>query len=397
MRIGLTGGAATVERMVEQAERAEADGFTSLWYASAVGRRPARRPWPSPAQATTHDRARHRPCCRPTPCHPVLQANRAAVDGGGDGPARASRSASARRTSPVIEDVYGLSYDHPGRHTEEYVRVLDRAAAGRGASTSTARTSGSHPGRPRPLPQPVPGAAWPRLAPRPAAGGRRARPTARSSGWATPGPSRPTSRPTHQRRGRRPRAGPRRGSSPGCRSRCTTTSPRPGPPPASEFASYGVLPNYRRILDHRRRRRTRATPRSSATRPSVTAQIEALFAAGATDVWAAAFPVGDDRQASRRRTRALLQELANARATSVRQSQAAELRRAASAKGSAKGSSLAEPLPEGSTRLVDAEGGVAGASRARRPARVRRCAGCAPRPARARGRPAARGAAGCSG
>ena len=36
MRIGLPGGGATAERIVEQAVAAEADGFTSLWYASAV-------------------------------------------------------------------------------------------------------------------------------------------------------------------------------------------------------------------------------------------------------------------------------------------------------------------------------------------------------------------------
>jgi alkanesulfonate monooxygenase SsuD/methylene tetrahydromethanopterin reductase-like flavin-dependent oxidoreductase (luciferase family) len=36
MRIGLSGGGASVERMVEQAQEAEADGFSSLWYASAV-------------------------------------------------------------------------------------------------------------------------------------------------------------------------------------------------------------------------------------------------------------------------------------------------------------------------------------------------------------------------
>jgi hypothetical protein len=45
---------------------------------------------------------------------------------------------------------------------------------------------------------------------------------------------------------------------------------------------------------------------------AVAAEIEALFAAGATDVWAAIFPVGDDRTASRRRTRGLLKELAAA-------------------------------------------------------------------------------------
>jgi alkanesulfonate monooxygenase SsuD/methylene tetrahydromethanopterin reductase-like flavin-dependent oxidoreductase (luciferase family) len=37
--------------------------------------------------------------------------------------------------------------------------------------------------------------------------------------------------------------------------------------------------------------------------------VTALFDAGATDVWAAPFPVGDDRRASRQRTRALLREL----------------------------------------------------------------------------------------
>ena len=37
MRIGLTGGGRTPDRMVEQAVQAEADGFSSLWYASAVG------------------------------------------------------------------------------------------------------------------------------------------------------------------------------------------------------------------------------------------------------------------------------------------------------------------------------------------------------------------------
>ena len=37
MRIGLNGGASTVDRMVEQAVATEAEGFSSLWYPSAVG------------------------------------------------------------------------------------------------------------------------------------------------------------------------------------------------------------------------------------------------------------------------------------------------------------------------------------------------------------------------
>ena len=36
MRIGLTGGGSSVDSIVRQAEQAEADGFSSLWYASVV-------------------------------------------------------------------------------------------------------------------------------------------------------------------------------------------------------------------------------------------------------------------------------------------------------------------------------------------------------------------------
>ena len=75
------------------------------------------------------------------------------------------------------------------------------------------------------------------------------------------------------------------------------------------FAHYGTLPNYQRILE----RGGAAGPAEAAIvgdEAAVTAQVEALCAAGATDVWAAPFPVGDDRAASRERTRGLLKELA---------------------------------------------------------------------------------------
>jgi alkanesulfonate monooxygenase SsuD/methylene tetrahydromethanopterin reductase-like flavin-dependent oxidoreductase (luciferase family) len=78
---------------------------------------------------------------------------------------------------------------------------------------------------------------------------------------------------------------------------------------AELFANYGTLPNYQRILA----RGEVAGPADAAIvgdESTVGSQIEDLFAAGATDVWAAPFPVGDDRAASRSRTRALLEELA---------------------------------------------------------------------------------------
>ena len=67
---------------------------------------------------------------------------------------------------------------------------------------------------------------------------------------------------------------------------------------AELFAGYGELPNYRRILDIG----GAAGPADAAIvgdEAAVAAQIEALFDAGATDVWAAPFPVGEDRAASR--------------------------------------------------------------------------------------------------
>jgi alkanesulfonate monooxygenase SsuD/methylene tetrahydromethanopterin reductase-like flavin-dependent oxidoreductase (luciferase family) len=75
------------------------------------------------------------------------------------------------------------------------------------------------------------------------------------------------------------------------------------------FAGYGVLPNYRRLLDIG----GAAGPAEAAIvgdEASVAGQIATLFDAGVTDVWAAIFPVGDDAGASRRRTRALLKALA---------------------------------------------------------------------------------------
>jgi len=36
MRIGLTSWASTIDALVDQALHAEADGFSSLWYASGV-------------------------------------------------------------------------------------------------------------------------------------------------------------------------------------------------------------------------------------------------------------------------------------------------------------------------------------------------------------------------
>jgi alkanesulfonate monooxygenase SsuD/methylene tetrahydromethanopterin reductase-like flavin-dependent oxidoreductase (luciferase family) len=75
------------------------------------------------------------------------------------------------------------------------------------------------------------------------------------------------------------------------------------------YQADGQLPNYQRILAHG----GIASPGDAiivGDEDSVAAQVTALFAAGATDFWAAPFPVGDDAAGSRARTRALLASLA---------------------------------------------------------------------------------------
>jgi F420-dependent oxidoreductase-like protein len=291
--------------MIEQAQRAEADGFTSLWYASAVGGDPlvaiamAGRATTSIELGTS--------VLQTYTAHPVLQANRAwsVADAMGRPGFTLGLGPSHR---PPIEDAYGLSYAHPGRHTEEYIQVLTALLRGEmvhfegedftvhaGAATSVER-----------LPVPVLLAA---LAPR----------MLRVAGQLTEG----TILWMGNEQAIESHVAPRL-------REAATAAGRPAPrivaglpvavhddadaareTAARVFAGYGELPNYRRILDIG----GAPGPADAAIvgdEAAVTARIEALFAAGATDVWAAPFPVGDDRAASRARTRALLQELANA-------------------------------------------------------------------------------------
>jgi F420-dependent oxidoreductase-like protein len=121
MRIGLLGSGRTAGEIVREARQAEAGGFSSLWYSSvaagdplvamAIAGRETARIELGTAVLQTY------------PCHPLLQANRVAsvVDAMGRpgftlgiGPSH----------EPVIRGIYGMSYDHPGRSTEEYARIV---------------------------------------------------------------------------------------------------------------------------------------------------------------------------------------------------------------------------------------------------------------------------------
>jgi F420-dependent oxidoreductase-like protein len=304
MRIGLTGGGPSAERIIDQAVRAEEDGFTSLWYASAVFGDPLVAMALAGRATSTIELGTA--VLQTYTCHPVLQANRAVSTAAAmERPGLTLGVGPSHR--PAIEDVYGLSYDGVGAHTEEYVEVLAPLLRG-----EPVHHEGDH-FRVRvpqvaPPPQPV-GLLVSALAPR----------LLRVAGERTDGTVLWMGNARAVERHVAPRI-----------TAAAEAAGRPAPRivaglpvavhddeaeargvAATMFAGYGILPNYRRILDLGEA----PGPADAAIvgdEAAVTAQVERLFAAGATELWAAPFPVGDDRSGSRARTRALLRELAAA-------------------------------------------------------------------------------------
>ena len=121
MRIGLTGGAATADKLIEQAQKAEADGFTSLWYASIVQGDPL-------VSMALAGRATQRielgtAVLQTYPCHPVLQARRAASVVAAMGRPGFTLGVGPSHEANIRQH-YGMSYDRPAKNTEEYLAIL---------------------------------------------------------------------------------------------------------------------------------------------------------------------------------------------------------------------------------------------------------------------------------
>ncbi|NKZ11281.1 TIGR03564 family F420-dependent LLM class oxidoreductase [Mycolicibacterium septicum DSM 44393] len=120
MRIGLTGGGATVDKIVAQAVQAESDGFSALWYASGVAGDPlvamalAGRATTSIELGTA--------VLQTYPCHPLLQANRVAAAANAMGRPGLTLGLGPSH-APVVRDVLGLSYTRVAENTEEYLRL----------------------------------------------------------------------------------------------------------------------------------------------------------------------------------------------------------------------------------------------------------------------------------
>jgi F420-dependent oxidoreductase-like protein len=302
VRIGLTGGGTTVDKVVQQANQAEADGFTSLWYASVVTGDPL------VAIAIAGRETAHielgTAVLQTYPCHPLLQANRAAsvVDAMGRpgftlgiGPSH----------EPLVRGVFGLSYDHPGRSTEEYVRILTGLLRGEivdvdGEDWSAHTASRAvEPAHPVPVLVSALGSRLLRVAGEVADG---------TVLWMAP----PRAIETHvvpkitAAASSAGRPAPRivaglpvavHGDEAEARAAATGTS-----------GMYAGMANYQRILEVG----GADTPADAAivgTASEVRAQLQSLLDAGATDIWAAVFAVGDDRRTSIRRTTDVLKEL----------------------------------------------------------------------------------------
>jgi F420-dependent oxidoreductase-like protein len=206
----------------------------------------------------------------------------------------------------VIEGRLGLSYDTPGRHTDEYVQIL--AALLRGEQVSFAGQEFTVNAGPLPIPD---GIEVPVLVA--ALGPRLLRVAGQYTAGTIPWMANAHAIETH--------------IAPLIR-KAAAEAGRPAPrivaglpvavhddvdearaAAAEQFATYGQLPNYQRILAHG----GISGPADAVIvgdEASVTRQVKDLFEAGATDVWLPPFPVGPDRSASRARTRALLKELA---------------------------------------------------------------------------------------
>lgn len=306
MRIGVTGFGPTTEKLVRQAERAEADGFSSLWSPSNVAGDPLVAL--ALAGAATTRLEVGTAVLQTYASHPALMAARAAsVADAIGGPGRFTLGIGPSHR-PVVEDLLGLSYDHPGRHTEEYVQIVATLLRGEPVAftgTDLRAVAGPPPSRDGESVPVLVSALGPRLL---RVAGQHA---AGTITWM----ANATAVAAH--------VAPRIGEAAADAGRPT---PRivVGLPvavhddvaeargvAAEQFSVYGTLPNYRRILD----RGDVDGPADAAIvgdEAAVTTQIEALFEAGATDVWAAPFAVGDDKAGSRSRTRDLLRELAAA-------------------------------------------------------------------------------------
>jgi len=305
MRIGLPGFATTVDQIVGQAERAEAYGFKALWYPSAVLGDPLGAMAIAGRATTSIELGTS--VLQTYTCHPVFMASRASAVAAAIGAPGRFTLGIGPSHQPVIEGMFGMSYATPGRHTDEYTQILTQLLDGKQVTFKgeefnvNAGPIAVSDGVEVPVLVSALGPRLLRVAGQYAAGTI----TWMANAKAVEEHVAPRIQKAASDAGR-----PEPRIVVGLPIAVHDDVAEARSAAAEQFVIYGQLPNYQRILE----RGGVNAPAEAAIvgdEASVSGQVEALFAAGATDLWAAPFPVGDDRSASRARTRALLRELAN--------------------------------------------------------------------------------------
>jgi F420-dependent oxidoreductase-like protein len=301
MRIGLGAGAPAIDRIVEQAVEAESAGFSSLWFPSNVLGDPLAAI--AVAGRATSSIELGTAVLVTYAAHPLLTAARVA-----GAAAAMGRPGLVLGMGPshdmAIEEAYGLSYARVGQHTEEYTRVVTAALRGDAVQLDGEELS-AHAASPTAPPFPVPvllGALAPRML--------------RVAGEVADGTVTWMANRVALESHVLPRITAAAASAGRSAPRIVAGLPvavhddvdEAREAAARQYGFYGTLPNYERIL------RIGGVERSAdacivGDEDAVSSQLRALVDAGATDVWAATFPVGDDRRASRARTRRLLEQL----------------------------------------------------------------------------------------
>jgi F420-dependent oxidoreductase-like protein len=305
MRIGLTGGAATTDGIAKQARTAEEQGVTSLWYASNVLGDPLTAMAIAGRETTTIELGTA--VLQTYPCHPLLQANR--VNAVAEAMGRPGLTLGLGPShAPVVEGVFGMSYDHPGRNTEEYLTIVTAALRGEPVDFTGSDWS-AHTGGPAIKPaQPVQvllSALSPRML---RIAGTIADGTVlwMASAKAIESHIAPTLSKFAADAGR---AAPRIVAGLPVAVHDDETEARSATAAASGI--YASMPNYQRIIETG----GGSTPADIAivgNEVSVRAQLQSVIEAGATDIWAQPIAVGCDRAErtkSRQRTTDLLREL----------------------------------------------------------------------------------------
>jgi F420-dependent oxidoreductase-like protein len=298
MRIGLSGGSNTIERTVEQVRQAEADGFTSMWFPGSVGGDPLASLVVAGRATATIELGTS--VLQTYPCHPQLQANRAAATAAAMG-----RSGLTLGIGPshevLIQGNLGIDYSHVGRHTEEYVTILTALLRGEEVQFSGEDLVARAKGVEADVPVLV-AALGPRLL--------------RVAGELAAGTITWMANNKAVAEHVVPRIQGSAAAAGRPESRVVVGLPLAVHDDVAEaraaaqkqFGFYGNLPNYQRILAIGEA----DGPADAAIvgdERSVAAQMQSLFDAGATDVWASVFAVGEDRAASRARSRELLHSL----------------------------------------------------------------------------------------